>query len=219
MERTRRDVPPLPLRAVGKALSWLIAGVPAAWPFLRGPTRRWWEAMASHWDDRIEPDRAEHLAPLISAAEALPAAPRQVLEIGTGTGSGAIALARLLPQAEVRGLDISSAMVRAAAAKAGRGLAGRVRFDVGDAGSLPYGDETFDLVAQLNVPVYFGEIRRVLAPGGWVIVGSSLGAVTPYHTPDWILRRRFERLGLRTLQTGRAARGTFYVAQRPGDLR
>jgi ubiquinone/menaquinone biosynthesis C-methylase UbiE len=82
------------------------------------------------------------------------------------------------PSAEVIGVDLSEGMVRRAA-KGPAELAQRVSFVVGDAGSLPYADASFDLVAQLNVPVYFDEVARVLRLGGHVIVTSSLGPTTP----------------------------------------
>ena len=39
--------------------------------------------------------------------------------------------------------------------------------------TLPFDDESFDLVTQVNVPPFFAEIARVLRPGGHVIVVAS----------------------------------------------
>jgi len=55
---------------------------------------------------------------------------------------------------------------------------------VGDAERLPFADGSLDLVAQISVPVFFDEVSRVLAPRGYVVVVSSLGHKTPFHTPE-----------------------------------
>jgi len=177
-----RPAPPLPLRLLGQAISVGVARAPAVWPVLRGPTRRFWERSAGSWDERIDPDRPEHLAPLDAACDRLDSQPRRILELGTGTGAGARMLARRFAGASVAAVDLSPAMVDAARARSAE-VADRVQFAVADAASLPYGGDAFDLVAQLNMPVYPSEIARVLRPGGRVIVASSLGPVTPYYTP------------------------------------
>jgi ubiquinone/menaquinone biosynthesis C-methylase UbiE len=105
-------------------------------------------------------------------------------------------------------------MVSAARAKLSGDLANRVQFMVADASILPYHDGRFDLVIQLNMPTYFDEVARVLQPGGHVIVASSLGAATPYYTPEGLLRRRFEERGLDTIATGPAGVGTYFLARR-----
>ena len=204
-------LPPLPMRALGKLLSGLVSRAPSLWPVVRGATLRFWERSAASWDQRIEPDRPEHLAPLAEACDRIGTEPARILELGTGTGSGARLLARRYPSAEVViGTDLSDAMVRAARAKVESALSARLRFAVADAGALPFEDATFDLVAQLNLPTYFDEVARMLSPGGHAIVASSLGPATPYYTPDRLLRRGFERRGLETVATGAAGGGAFF---------
>lgn len=210
------DLPPLPLRAIARGMSAAVARAPFLWPVLRGPTRRFWERAAGRWDERIRPDSEEHLAALAAACERLVAEPpRRILELGTGTGSGALMLARRFPDAEVRAVDISAAMIGQARRKAPAELEARLGFEVSDAGSLPYEPGAFDLVCQLNLPLYADEIVRVLAPGGHVVIASSRGPRTPYYTPDHVLRRRFEGRGLQVLPGGRAGEGTYFVARRP----
>ena len=81
--------PPLPARVLGKTESWLVARAPWTWPLWRGLNRRWWDRMASHWDERVGSD-AERLAPLAAACDLLEGEPSSVLELGTGTGIGAL---------------------------------------------------------------------------------------------------------------------------------
>jgi ubiquinone/menaquinone biosynthesis C-methylase UbiE len=197
-------------------LSHLVARFPALWPLLRGPTRRFFDRVAPHWDERVEPDSPEHLAALEAAADRIDRPPGRIIDLGTGTGAAALMLARRFPQAEVVGVDISEPMIAAARSKlATSGLGGRVAFEVADAAALPYGDGTFDLVAQISTPVFFDEIVRVLAPGGHVAIVSSLGPATPFHTPDPLLERGFRERGLDVAETGQTGPGTFLLARRP----
>jgi ubiquinone/menaquinone biosynthesis C-methylase UbiE len=209
-----RGLPPLPLRLLGQSMSLVIARVPRSWPLLRRATRRFWDRNAAQWDDRIKPERPEHLAPLAAACDRLQAEPRAILELGTGTGAGALMLAQRFPDAEIHAIDISDAMVAAARAKLPPELTTRVSFTVADASSLPYEDGRFDLVVQLNMPTYFAETARVLQPGGHVIVASSLGAATPYYTPETVLRRRFAQRGLDAIAAGPAGVGTYFLGRR-----
>ena len=214
---SRELAPPRRIRLLGQGLSLAIARTPWLWPVLRGPTRRFWERSAHGWDERIRPDRPEHLAPLVAASERLESEPGAILEVGTGTGSGALMLAGRFPGARVRGVDISPAMIEVARRKVPEARSDRVAFDVADADSLPYEEAAFDLIAQLNVPVYLDEVARVLAPGGHLVVASSLGPSTPYFTPSAVLRRACAKRGLEPIAEGGAAAGTYFLARRPAD--
>ena len=106
-------------------------------------------------------------------ALALPAGAR-VLDLATGTGDVALLLARRHPDAQVIGLDPSANMLAVGKVKvAERGLAGRVRLELGDAEKLPYENASFDGVTIAfgirNVedrPAALREIARVLRPNG-----------------------------------------------------
>jgi SAM-dependent methyltransferase len=109
-------------------------------------------------------------------------------------------------------VDYAEAMIAAAQAKGGR-----VHFQVADAGALPFEDRQFDLVCQVNVPLYAAETARVLAPGGHVILASSRGERTPYYTPDRLAHRQLARHGLEALPGGRTGSGTYALARRPAS--
>jgi SAM-dependent methyltransferase len=207
--------PPLPVRVIGKALTRMVVRAPWTWPLMRRPMRGFFDRSAGGWDERVRPDAPEHLAALAAAVARLEAPPGHALDLGTGTGAGALWLARAFPDARVTGLDISEAMIERAKAKLPNELSGRVEFLVGDAERLPFTNASLDLVAQISVPVFFEEVARVLAPRGYVVVVSSLGPKTPFHTPERALRKGFRRRGIETVATGAEGPGTFFVGRRP----
>jgi SAM-dependent methyltransferase len=93
-----------------------------------------------------------------------------VLDVGCGTGALSFAAAAV-PGVRVTGIDPATSFVRRAMASAGD----RVRFDVGDAGALPYPDSTFDRSVSLLVLNFVPdpaaavrEMARVTRPGGVV---------------------------------------------------
>jgi SAM-dependent methyltransferase len=108
-------------------------------------------------------------------------------------------------------------MVRRAQARIGLDPEGRVAFKVADAANLPFEDDSFDLVTQLNMPPFFAEIGRVLRPGGFALVAASWGSRTPFYTPEAVLRRGFRRAGLEPLESGEAGSGTYFLARRPSS--
>ena len=214
MESSERTGPPARIRIMGRALNATLARAPWLWPLMRAPMTRFFDSSARGWDDRTGAGSPQHLAPLAAAALHVAEPPERVIDIGTGTGEGALLLAREFPRASVRGIDISEEMIRAAQAKVGLDPEGRIAFRVADAASLPYPDESFDLVAQLNMPPFFAEIARVLRPGGSVIVAASWGAATPFYTPEPVLGRVFRRRRVETVTTGTVQAGTYYVGRR-----
>jgi len=175
--------------------------------------RRFFSEQARGWDERTGAGGVEHLAPLASAVLHVPQAPERALDIGCGTGEGTLFLAREFPQARIRGVDLSEEMIRAAVAKVGLDPEGRVAFRVADAGALPYGDDSFDLVAQLNMPPFFDEMVRVLRPGGHLIIAASWGADTPFYTSPKVLRWKLLARGVEPVEIGEAGEGTFYVGR------
>ncbi|HSJ18047.1 MAG TPA: class I SAM-dependent methyltransferase [Solirubrobacterales bacterium] len=215
MEASERTGPPAWVRIVGRALNRTIVAAPRLWPLLRRPVQGFFDRSAPGWDERTGAGSPDHLAPLAAAAlYVVSAPPERVLDVGTGTGEGALLLAREFPRASVRGIDISPPMIRSAQAKIGLDPEGRVAFRVADAASLPYDAESFDLVAQLNMPPFFSEIDRVLRPGGHVIVAASWGADTPFYTPSAVLERGFRRRGIEPAASGEVQHGTYFVGRK-----
>lgn len=105
-------------------------------------------------------------------------APRRILDLATGTGDLALALARAVPGAQVLGLDLSEGMLDGARRKAvAAGLDARVLLERGDAEHLALADASVDAVTVAFGVRNFGdlecglrEMARVLKPGGRAVV-------------------------------------------------
>jgi SAM-dependent methyltransferase len=184
---------------------------PATWRFV-GPTfRRQWDRLAPSWELSRQPDTFD---PYLAGLDALPEPPQHALDVGTGTGGGALEIAARFPSASVVGVDFSAPMVARAADKVSRSLASRVSFRRADASSLPFLDGEFDLVAHNNMIPFFDEIARVLRSGGHALFAFSAGAETPIYVPPGRLRAELERRGFSDFTYLTQGRGTVLVARR-----
>jgi ubiquinone/menaquinone biosynthesis C-methylase UbiE len=201
-------------RKLGRALNVLVARAPFLWPLVRAPMRNFFESKAQGWDERTGAGSPDHLAALAAATTKVAGDPERILDIGCGTGEPTLFLAREFPSARVRGIDISPEMIHIAQGKIGLDPEGRVAFKVADAGHIPWPEDSFDLVAQVNMPPFFSEIARVLRPGGHAIVAASSGPAVPFYTPPKLLERGFRKHGLKTVSVGEAGDGTYFVARR-----
>jgi SAM-dependent methyltransferase len=95
-----------------------------------------------------------------------------VLDVGSGTGALAAAVALAAPSSSIVGIDPAAAYVALAQA---RQPGDRIRFEVGDAQQLRFEDATFDRTVSLLVVNFIpdpatalGEMRRVTRHGGTV---------------------------------------------------
>jgi ubiquinone/menaquinone biosynthesis C-methylase UbiE len=164
---------------------------PLLWRLLRRPLRSMFDRLAPTWETRIGP---YHLWALDLALADVPP-PRRALDLGTGTGVVAIALAERYPGTEVLGIDLSPGMIEEARRKLPPELSGRVSFEVGDAAALECPDGQFDLVVLSNMIPFFDELARVVAPGGTLVLSFSRGAETPIYVTPERLRRELGRRG------------------------
>ncbi len=169
----------------------LVVRRPWLWRLLRNRLRDRFDDLAPTWETRIGP---HHLGALQLALEDLPT-PRRVLDLGTGTGIAAKALAERYAEAEVVGIDLSPRMLEEADARLPDELRGRVRYEVGDAAALPFEDGAFELVTLANMIPFFAELSRVTAPGGHVVLSFSRGPETPIYVEPERLRRELGRRG------------------------
>ena len=164
---------------------------PLLWRILRRPLRSMFDGLAPTWETRIGP---HHLWALDAALADVPS-PQRALDLGTGTGVVAIALAERYPEAKIVGIDLSPGMIEEAQRKLPAKLADRIRFEVGDASALAVPDGDFDLVVLSNMIPFFDELARVCAPGGTLVLSFSKGADTPIYVAPERLRRELGERG------------------------
>jgi ubiquinone/menaquinone biosynthesis C-methylase UbiE len=117
----------------------------------------------------------------------------RVLEVAIGTG-------RSLPfypvDATVTGVELSPAMLAIARQRA-TDLGRDVELHSGDAEALPFHDETFDTaVCALSLCTIpdparaIGEMKRVLVPGGRLLLLDHIGSTwPPIYAAQWLLER------------------------------
>ena len=142
----------------------------------------------------------------------------KLLEVPVGTGVLTMPVYKTLPQADITCLDYSPDMMATAQRRATAAGLVNVRFQQGDVGKLPFGDNRFDLVLSLNgfhafpdKEAAYREIHRVLRPSGifcgcfyvkgenrrtdWFVekLYTPKGFFTPPYETSESLRQRLER--------------------------
>jgi ubiquinone/menaquinone biosynthesis C-methylase UbiE len=144
-----------------------------------------------------------------------------VLEVGPGTGYYTLSMARsLTPGGTLHIADVQGEMLDHTMARAREAGVGNIEAREADAARLPYADGSFDaafLVAVLGeIPdqdAALRELRRVLRPGGRLVVGELFG--DPHMVTERTLRRRAQAAGLRFERRVGPPFGYFGVLTRP----
>jgi len=121
-----------------------------------------------------------------------------VLDVGSGPGLLACEIAhRVGPRGTVHGVDPSTSMLAIAARRRAGEHAAPVTFGAGDALALPFRDGSFDAVTATqvyeyvaDVPAALAEARRVLRPGGRLLVLDTDWDSLVWHSSDPVRMRR-----------------------------
>jgi SAM-dependent methyltransferase len=119
----------------------------------------------------------------------------RVLDIGSGPGFLAIEMAEEVgPEGRVVGVDPSESMLAMARRRA---PSTAVEFQAGDALALPFPDESFDVAVSTQVYEYVAEVptalaeaRRVLRPGGRLLILDTDWDSIVWHSGDPTRMRR-----------------------------
>ena len=104
-------------------------------------------------------------------------APKQILDVATGTGDFALEALRLKPE-KIIGIDISEGMLNVGRAKMrSKGVEETIELRSGDSENLPFEDNFFDAVIVAfgvrnfeNLQRGLAEMLRVVKPGGRVVI-------------------------------------------------
>ena len=158
-------------------------------------------------DDGVDPQRPsiETLAPYdqfhgrgleatLEIAALMQAGPSDhILDIGSGIGGPARYFARRFG-CRVTGIDLTAEFCEVARHLTRLlGMEDKVRFEAGNALSMPFADASFDGAYSMNVSMniadkagLYAEIRRVLKPGAWLVlseVAKGEGGELDFPTP------------------------------------
>src|SRR5262245_55114113 len=147
---------------------------------------RWWaEAFTTFVRDTVQPR-----------------AGKRILDVGCGTGTAEVNLSRLrLTQVQLFAVDLIVDRVREARTAA-QSHNTRAYFAAADAGSLPFGDESFDssfCVAVLqhlrDVPRAVRELARVTRPGGRIVAVEPDNEARYFYSSSDAGMRAYEAAG------------------------
>ena len=128
-----------------------------------------------------------------------------VLEVAVGTGFAFAEIVRKNPHGRNEGIDLTLAMLSRARARLAKGAGGNYHLQVADAYDLPFEDASFDLVVnnymfdllpEEDFGRVLGQMRRVLRPGGrLVLVNMAKGGSTLESLAEMVYRIRPEWMG------------------------
>jgi SAM-dependent methyltransferase len=164
-----------------------------------------YEQLMGRWSARLAPKLLQFTS--VNDGES-------ILDVGCGTGSLTLAIAAISNPSRVVGIDISEPYVEFARRRTSDT---RLRFDVGDACSLPYSDGEFDRALSQLVLQFIpdpkqavAEMRRVVRSGGTVAacVWDNFGG-TPH------MRVLFDTAGAMGLDPDRSL---FRPLTAPGEM-
>jgi SAM-dependent methyltransferase len=148
------------------------------------PTGRAWAADLGYPPEllaNVPESAAESFAGVANPFALGPLQPGEcVLDLGSGAGTDSLVAAQMVgPTGRVTGIDMTPKMLEKARASAARMGVANVEFILGEAESLAFEAQAFDVVISNGVidllpdkGTVFAEIHRVLAPGGRIQVAD-----------------------------------------------
>lgn len=145
--------------------------------------------------DRISPkyDALNHLLSLNidkvwrrkTAKLVAKAQPKKILDLATGTGDLAIALAKHNPQAHITGVDFSEKMLEIGKAKIQKQhLGNQIELLQGDAANLPFEDHSFDAVTVAFGVRNFEDLDKGLSEIFRVTKTGGLDCILEFSMPE-----------------------------------
>ena len=162
------------------------------------PVRRTYAALAARYDRAWSSYVGASVEATLQRLEVEPG--QRLLDIGCGTGALLVSLAGGEGNADLTGVDLSAEMLAVARTKVRPPL----RFAQAVADGLPFAGEAFDVVVSTSAFHYFrrpldalDEVRRVLRPGGRLIITDWCDDFVACHACDLILRL-FDRAHFRS---------------------
>ena len=164
---------------------------------------------ARRWGRHSE--SAHHLAAFEAGLEHC-RQPTSVLDLGTGAGGSAAAVAARWPSAVVTGVDTSRSMLQEAAE---RHRLPNLSFRRADVVKLPFPAATFDLVTVLNAVAEPREVVRVTRPEAQLLLATTF--VGP-RDDDSVWVARWREAGFHRLATAGAEGGSWELYERAARM-
>ena len=160
---------------------------------------RWWAPVLAPASVRLV-DRLGRLDPGLPGGQ-----PRDVIDVGCGTGTGLFEAARRWPGTRLVGLDASVGMLDVARREQdllSEPARARITYVEADASAMPVPDSSFDLAMTCFVlqqvpdrPAVLREIHRILRPGGSVAIYGWVRQKVPY-APEFELEQALKEAGV-----------------------
>jgi ubiquinone/menaquinone biosynthesis C-methylase UbiE len=98
------------------------------------------------------------------------------LEVSSGLGGGVLWISTAYKPSTITGLDIAADAVHKCRERYG---SQNVRFEHGDAQAMPFSDNSFDVVINIesslnypDMPAFLREVARIMRPGGYFLFGD-----------------------------------------------
>jgi SAM-dependent methyltransferase len=166
-------------------------------------------SIVTHFTYAFQPSAAARLKFVREVVRSIRAEHASVADLGCGSGVILSEILTMKPRWIGHGLDISDEAVGYARKLAEhKQVAARASFSAGNVTSLPYPDESLDLVVASEIIEHMpeplkvvGEVRRVLRSGGKLILTMPVESHTPGHihtlSSGEDLRAICERVGFR----------------------
>ena len=162
-----------------------------------------------------EPDRCA-IQLYNRVAGAVPLQGRDVLEVGCGRGGGSSFVKRYHRPERMTGVDFSAKAIRFC--QANHAIDG-LSFVHGDAEKLPFADESFDAVINVesshcygSMPAFLREVHRVLRPGGHFLFADLRAA----EDRD-LLHQQMLETGMTVLENQDVSRNVLDALQRDNE--
>ena len=157
------------------------------------------QAEAVHHEARTAENSAAYLLPTLRVMREKNTK-LSLLDVGAGSGSITAALAKYIPDGYVTGVDVNPKILPRARAVAEAAGVDNISFQEGDAKSLPFADDSFDIVICHQVLTHLpapwealAEMLRVAKPGG-IVAAREADYETECIWPDVPVLSQFHRL-------------------------
>jgi SAM-dependent methyltransferase len=134
--------------------------------------------------------------------------PARALDIGTGTGGAAAAVALRFPAASVVAVDTSRPMLHRARA---RHRLANLEFRRASTLRLPFDHESFDLVICVNAVPDLNELGRVLADDGEVLLAATTRTLRD-EASEWVVH--WQAMGFVRHAAGTVGQGSWELFRR-----